>query len=279
MSTQIQLRRGTTAQHAAFTGAAGEVTVDTTKNTVVVHDGSTAGGHPLFKAAGGTVAGNVTITGDLTVQGMSFQVHSEITAQDRMVILNSGETGAGVTGGQSGIEIDRGTETNFLAVYDETTGAMLLGPIGATQPVALRTATPTDGALARWNDTNQSFDTLLPKENIIVAVGDEETAIETGTAKVTFRMPYALTLTGVRASLTTASTSGGVTVDVNENGTSIFGANKLSIDQGEKTSTTAATAADLTDTALADDAEITIDIDAAGTDAAGLKVTLIGRAS
>lgn len=51
MSTAVQLRRGTTAQHAGFTGAAGEVTVDTDKDTVVVHDGATAGGHPLAKDA------------------------------------------------------------------------------------------------------------------------------------------------------------------------------------------------------------------------------------
>jgi len=47
MSTLIQRRRGTTVQHSTFTGAVGEVTVDTTKNTVVVHDGSTAGGFPI----------------------------------------------------------------------------------------------------------------------------------------------------------------------------------------------------------------------------------------
>jgi hypothetical protein len=46
MAKQVQLRRGTTAQHASFTGAAGEVTVDTDKGVVVVHDGSTAGGIP-----------------------------------------------------------------------------------------------------------------------------------------------------------------------------------------------------------------------------------------
>ena len=48
MATQIQARRGTTTQHSSFTGAAGELTVDTDKNTIVVHDGSTAGGHPLL---------------------------------------------------------------------------------------------------------------------------------------------------------------------------------------------------------------------------------------
>ena len=51
MTTSLKLRRGTTAQHASFTGAEGEVTVDTTKDTVVVHDGSTAGGFPLAKEA------------------------------------------------------------------------------------------------------------------------------------------------------------------------------------------------------------------------------------
>ena len=51
MSTQIQRRRGTTGEHSTFTGAAGEITIDSTKNTVVVHDGSTAGGFPLAKEA------------------------------------------------------------------------------------------------------------------------------------------------------------------------------------------------------------------------------------
>ena len=44
MSTQLKLRGGTTAEHSTFTGAAREVTVDTDKNTLIVHDGVTAGG-------------------------------------------------------------------------------------------------------------------------------------------------------------------------------------------------------------------------------------------
>lgn len=47
MADQLQLRRGTTAQMATFTGAQGEIVVDTDKDTVVVHDGATAGGFPL----------------------------------------------------------------------------------------------------------------------------------------------------------------------------------------------------------------------------------------
>lgn len=48
MADQLQFRRGTTAQTGTFTGAIGEVTVDTSKSTVVVHDGATAGGFPAL---------------------------------------------------------------------------------------------------------------------------------------------------------------------------------------------------------------------------------------
>jgi hypothetical protein len=88
-------------------------------------------------------------------------------------------------------------------------------------------------------------------------------------------MPYAFTLTAVRASLNTVSSSGIPTVDINEGGVSIL-STKLTIDASEKTSTTAATAAVISDATLADDAEMTIDIDVAGTGAKGLKVILIG---
>ena len=114
-------------------------------------------------------------------------------------------------------------------------------------------------------------------EYIIIAASDETTALTTGTAKATFRMPYAMTLTGVRASVTTAPTGSTLTVDINDGGTTIL-STKLTIDATEKTSTTAATPAVISDTALADDAEITIDIDSVGSTiaGAGLKVTLIG---
>ena len=111
----------------------------------------------------------------------------------------------------------------------------------------------------------------------IVACSDETTAITTGTAKVTFRAPYAFTLTAVRASVTTAPTGSTIVIDINEAGVSVL-STKLSIDASEKTSTTAATAAVISDSAIADDAEITIDFDQVGSTiaGAGVKVTLIG---
>jgi hypothetical protein len=128
----------------------------------------------------------------------------------------------------------------------------------------------------RLKITDTGVFTGLP-EAIQLAASDETTALTTGTGKVTFRMPFAMTLMAVRASLTTAQASGSIfTVDINESGTSIL-STKLTIDNTEKTNKTAATPAVISDTALADDAEITIDIDQIGDGTAtGLKITLIG---
>lgn len=119
--------------------------------------------------------------------------------------------------------------------------------------------------------------TSVGEQSIVIACSDETTALVPGAAKATFRMPFAMTLSDIRASVSTAPTGSGLTVDVNENGTSIL-STKLTIDSGEKTSTTAAVPAVISDTGLADDSEITIDIDSIGTPiaGAGLRVTLKG---
>jgi hypothetical protein len=142
------------------------------------------------------------------------------------------------------------------------------------------TLTPS-GALATPASLSNAatFRALLQIPEVLqIAVSDEATALTTGTAKVTFRMPFAMTLTGVRASVGTAPTGAALIVDINEGGTTIL-STKLSIDATEKTSTTAASAAVISDSSLADDAEITIDVDQIGSTVAGagLKVALIGR--
>ena len=57
---EVKLRRGTDTEHSSFTGAEGEVTVDTTNNTLRVHDNSTAGGIRLAKLS--EVGGSGTVT-------------------------------------------------------------------------------------------------------------------------------------------------------------------------------------------------------------------------
>lgn len=115
-----------------------------------------------------------------------------------------------------------------------------------------------------------------PAQRIPVACSDETTALTAGPAKVTFRM-QAFTLSGVAASLTTAQASGSIlTIDINVNGASIL-STKLTIDNTEKTSATAAAPAVISSASIPEDAEITIDIDQIGDGTAkGLKVYLIG---
>ena len=83
MSKQVQFRRGTTAEHSTFTGAVGEITVDTTKNTVVVHDGSTVGGFPLLTTAhaANAITGLASTTTSLTSGGTGVQGTSTTVAR------------------------------------------------------------------------------------------------------------------------------------------------------------------------------------------------------
>lgn len=65
MAKRVQFRRGTTLQHSAFIGAPGEITVDTDKNVVVVHDGITPGGYPANRLD--SIEGTTTFSGQLAL--------------------------------------------------------------------------------------------------------------------------------------------------------------------------------------------------------------------
>ena len=113
MARQIQFRRGTTAQHASFTGAVGEVTVDTDKDVVVVHDGSTAGGFPLMKPADLTAGTGISIAGTTIAN----------TAPDQTVVLTEGSN-VTITGTYPNFTI-ASTDTN--TTYTAGTGLVLAG--------------------------------------------------------------------------------------------------------------------------------------------------------
>lgn len=205
-----------------------------------------ATGEPSYKDDAGTVVSLAGIPGQgVPVGGTTGQVLKKIDGAD----YNTGWA----TPGSGDVVGPVSATADAVAVYDGTTGKLL-----------------KDGVLL----------SKLRTQSIQIACSDETTALTAGAGKVTFRMPYAFTLTGVRASVTTAPTGSVLTVDINEAGVSIL-STKITIDATEKTSTTAATPPVISDTSLADDAEITIDIDTVGSTiaGAGLKVTLIGYAA
>jgi len=162
------------------------------------------------------------------------------------------------------------------------------GPAGATGPAGADGADGADGVgvitggttgqvLAKASNTDYDTEwvTQTEQDAYIIACSDEATALTTGTNKARFRMPFAGTLTAVKASVNTAPVGSTLVVDINESGTSVL-STKLSIDASETTSATAAVPAVISDSALADDSIISIDIDqiGSGTAGEGLKVTL-----
>ena len=150
MTTQIKRRRGTTTEHSTFTGAEAELTIDTTKDTVVVHDGSTAGGHPLAKESSLALkvdkAGD-TMTGDLTVPNLvvSGNVDGRDVSADGTK-LDGIEAGADVT--------DTANVGAAGAVMTTAATGQANMPAGTT---AQRTGSPVAGAL-RFNSTDVSFE-------------------------------------------------------------------------------------------------------------------------
>lgn len=121
-------------------------------------------------------------------------------------------------------------------------------------------------------------DSIYNTDDTTVAVTGETTAVAAGTAKATFRQPRKITLTAVRAALKTAQASGSIlTIDVNVNGATIL-STRLTVDNTERTSVTAAIPPVIGAAVINADDEITIDVDQVGDGtAAGLKVQFLGR--
>lgn len=165
------------------------------------------------------------------------------------------------------------TFTNLSRISPTTTEGDLIYR-GAT--VDARLAKGTAKQILRMNSGATAPEWADNTECFAVAVTDETTQITTGT-KLTFRMPYGMVVTKIKVSLTTPGTTT-TTVDVNNAGDSILNAaiDLATTVEVANSTTFVGAAASVT---LAEDAEISVDIDAASTDAAGLKVYLIGRPS
>jgi hypothetical protein len=219
----------------------------------------------------------------LATSGSAFlgEAFNPMTAQDKTK-LNGIATGA---------------EVNVAADWNATTGdAQILNkpstfaPSAHTHDDRYYTETEVDAGLsALQTEINGKAAISLAGSPIelVIACSDETSFLTAGTAKVTFRAPVSFTLTSVASSLTEASTSGAVVVDINR----VLGSlgspvslltNKLSIDANETTSGTAAVPATFSNApsalALVGGDQITVDIDQAiaPSSGKGLKVTLRG---
>ena len=136
MSKRVQLRRGTTAENNAFTGAVGEVTVDTTKNVLVVHDGTTAGGFPQATKANadgtirlikkdGTSAGSINSSGLFNNTLTSTNIDQALTAAQGKVLNDSLGGLLLSNGGASNLKIVTVGVNNYSSVITANSAVMI----------------------------------------------------------------------------------------------------------------------------------------------------------
>lgn len=241
----------------------GDVTgpVSSTDNAIVRWDG---------------VGGSIIQDSGITIADGASGTLSGTNTGDQTITLTGDVTGSG-TGSIATTITTPGAPSNATYITQTASGGLSAEQALSALATGLVKNTTTTGVLSIAGAGTDYISPTTETAIIQVACSDETTALTTGTAKVTFRMPKAMTVTAVRGSLTTAQASGSIfTVDVNEGGVSIL-STKLTIDNTELTSTTAATPPVISDSALADDASITVDIDQVGDGSAkGLKVSLIG---
>ena len=210
MSTQIQRRRGTTSEHSTFTGAAGEITIDSTKNTVVVHDGSTQGGFPLA-----TEAGAAATVGDLTDVTITSVGAGEILKYSGSEWVNNTLAEAGiVASGDIGSTVQAydANLTGFvtaltLPVADGTTGQFLKTDGAGNVTFASIPTINTLNDIGNVTITGAATGEFLQWSgsawiNAVVEAFDVQTQTTTATTQVTVASYNATTYDGVKVVIT-----------------------------------------------------------------------------
>lgn len=224
-------------------------------------------------------------TGDLTISVDPKQTLVAVSGARSLLASDGGKNL--VCSGTFALTIPPGLPAGFQALVTARTGVITfvagsgVAVVPAVSTLQLDSAGGTRVAQALVLHLGDNEYQVLAGETerfaLTVAISDETTPLTAGAGKVTMRAPFAMYLTGVRASVTSAPTGAALVLDINEGGVSVL-STKLSIDATEKTSTTAASAAVISDPNIADDAELTFDVDQVGSSfaGAGAKITLLG---
>lgn len=129
--------------------------------------------------------GSVIINGDLQVTGTTTTVNTtNLQIEDRLIELNFGETGAGVTGQFSGIEVERGSLDNALLVFDESDDTWKTSIDGGSTYTAIGGA--GGGLNAVSDDTTPSLggDLNVNSNSITAATNGDISLVTIGTGEV-----------------------------------------------------------------------------------------------
>jgi len=96
-----------------------------------------------------TIGSNLTVQGNLTVNGTQFSANVQtVEVKDNILLLNKGQTGSGVSAGYAGIRIDRGDAANYDLLFNETSDKFEIGPVGSLVPIATQTDVGTVSNIA-----------------------------------------------------------------------------------------------------------------------------------
>ena len=215
---------------------------------------------------------------DLTTKG---DIHGYSTENTRVPVGTDSYILSAASGEATGLEWIANTDAGLTLgakgdIHTRSASNQAALAVGTNNYVLTAASGETTGLV--WTDP-ASVKTAVA---LVIACGDEETAIDATGQKISFRLPYAMNLNsgiaGITGSLVTAGTGGALlTVDIQESGSSIL-STALTFDATETTTTTASTPVVISDTALAADSVITISVTTLDTGgvAAGLKISLIG---
>jgi hypothetical protein len=148
MPTQLQLRGGTTLQNASFTGLAREVTVDTTQHTLIVHDGTTVGGHELALAdlsnVTGTVGATYGISAETTTGGVNLRLTGSNSTTDDVKLAAGSNVSLTRTDANTITIASTGSGATYGISAETTTGGVnlrLTGSDSSTDDVKLAAGT------------------------------------------------------------------------------------------------------------------------------------------
>ena len=179
MSTQVQRRKGTTVQHSTFTGASAELTVDTTKNTVVVHDGATAGGIPLAKETGSALSATSLSLPNSTTNGVAYVNGSKV------VVAGSTFTFDGTNLSVNNITVGKGAGSSS---FNTAVGELALGAntssatntaVGYNAMKAITTGSGNTavGAVALTLASDTGNNTAIGRGALFPSTGTQNTAL------------------------------------------------------------------------------------------------------
>ena len=224
------------------------------------------------------VQNDLEVEGDIFVDSILESTTAAGVTIDGLLIKDAGIPSAAVTAHEGDLGITETQITNLGTAITLNADTSLVGNGFFLDEDAMGSNDATKVASQQSIVAYIATQIALIEKTLVIACSDEGTDLVVGDGAVTFKMPHGFTLTEVKATVTTMPTGAGITVDITEEGVSVL-STLITIDVSTDSSDDAAAQPVISDSALADDARMQINIDVVGSTikGTGLKVYLTGR--